>query len=100
MRRLRDWTDSATVEAMHPQLRADTGRSCGYAPGRAHARTSNRAALAAHHGSGDDAGIAFTRFTKADADLNDRDDDAPRDAAAGRAGRPCSHRRERRTCTR
>ncbi|UZG60438.1 DUF2252 domain-containing protein (plasmid) [Rhodococcus opacus] len=84
MRRLRDWTDSATVEAMHPQLLVDTGRSCGHAPGRAHARTGNRIAIAAHHGSGDDAGVAFTRFTEAYVDRNDHDDEAPRDAAAGR----------------
>ncbi|MFD9666953.1 DUF2252 family protein [Rhodococcus sp. NPDC059968] len=71
---------------MHPQLLADTGRSCGYAPGRAHARTSNRVAITAHHGSDGDAGIAFTRFTEAYADLNARDHEAPRGAAADRQG--------------
>lgn len=87
------------VEAMHPQLLADTGRSCGYAPGRAHARTGNRMVIAAHLGSGDDAGIAFTCFIEAYADLNDRDDE-PRVTLPPVARGCAAPWRERKTCTR
>ena len=69
---------------MHPQLLADTGRSCGTRGAVRMPAQAIGSRSPAHHGSDDDAGIAFTRFTEAYADLNDRDEEAPCDVAAGR----------------
>jgi uncharacterized protein (DUF2252 family) len=51
MRQLRDWKGGAIVETMTPSVLAQYGRVCGWTLARAHARSSDRIAVASYLGS-------------------------------------------------
>ncbi|HME80192.1 MAG TPA: DUF2252 domain-containing protein [Mycobacterium sp.] len=85
VRQLRDWKESATVEAMDSKMLTDYGRACGEVLAGAHARTGDRIAIAGYLGSGDAADTALTRFAEAYAEQNERDYAALREAV--RSGR-------------
>jgi uncharacterized protein (DUF2252 family) len=84
-RQLRDWKGSAEIEKMIPEGMALYGQMCGWTLARAHARSGDRVAIAAHLGSNDTFDRALAEFAEAYADQNERDYNALVDAV--RSGR-------------
>jgi uncharacterized protein (DUF2252 family) len=84
-RQLKDWKGSAEIEQMVPRGMAAYGRLCGWTLARAHARSSDRIAIAAYLGNGDSFDRAIVEFSKAYAEQNESDDQEL--AAAAKAGR-------------
>src|SRR5947208_3340182 len=72
-RQLKDWKGSAEIEQMVPQGMSAYGRLCGWTLARAHARTGDRTAIAAYLGGGNAFDRAILEFSRAYADLNERD---------------------------
>jgi hypothetical protein len=73
VRQLWDWKGSATIEALSPRGLQAYGRTCGSTLARAHARSADRAGIAAYLGSGDVFDRALVRFAEAYADQNEQD---------------------------
>ena len=73
VRQLWDGKGSAEVETMKPAGMATYGRMCGWTLARAHARSGDRAAIAAYLGSGAVFEEAIATFSEVYADQNDRD---------------------------
>jgi uncharacterized protein (DUF2252 family) len=81
-RQLWDWKFSADVEAMPPETLLVYSKMCGWTLARAHARSSDRAAIAAYLGSGDVFDKAIAEFAVSYADQNALDHQALVDAIA------------------
>jgi uncharacterized protein (DUF2252 family) len=75
VRQLWDGKGSADVEAMEPETMITYGRLCGWTLARAHARTGDRAAIAAYLGKSDKFDRAIAEFSQAYADQNQADYD-------------------------
>jgi uncharacterized protein (DUF2252 family) len=75
VRQLWDGKGSADVEAMEADTMITYGRLCGWTLARAHARTGDRAAIAAYLGKGDKFDRAIAEFSQAYADQNQADYD-------------------------
>ena len=82
VRQLKDWKESANVEAMTPEGMAIYGRMCGWTLARAHARSGDRIAIAAYLGGSDAFDRALSEFAEDYADQNERDYAALTDAVA------------------
>ena len=82
VRQLKDWKESANVEAMTPEGMAIYGRMCGWTLASAHARSGDRIAIAAYLGGSDAFDRALSEFAEAYADQNERDYAALTDAVA------------------
>lgn len=82
LRQLRDWKGSADIDAMDPATMTTYAGMCGWTLARAHARSGDRVAIAAYLGSGDAFDRAITAFASSYADVNERDYEALRAAAA------------------
>ena len=80
VRQLWDGKGSAEIEAMRPQTMAGYAGLCGWSLARAHARTGDRAAIAAYLGRGDKFDRAIAEFAEAYADQNEADYEALLDA--------------------
>ena len=76
LRQLRDWKGSFPIEEMGPAAMAAYGRMCAWTLARAHARSSDRVAIAAYMGSGDVFDRALAKFARAYADQTERDHQA------------------------
>ena len=85
VRQLRDWKVSADVEEMRPRSMELYARLCGWTLARAHARASDRIAIAAYLGKSTRFDNALADFADTYADQNERDHAAL--AAAVAAGR-------------
>ncbi|HEY3479799.1 MAG TPA: DUF2252 domain-containing protein, partial [Streptomyces sp.] len=85
IRQLRDWKGIATPEIMRPAGLCTFGELCGATLARAHARSTDRIALAAYLGTSDTLDRALTAFAEAYADQNEDDHQALVDAI--RSGR-------------
>ncbi|BCB88189.1 DUF2252 domain-containing protein [Phytohabitans suffuscus] len=85
VRQLRDWKQSAVVEAMDAATMRSYGDLCGWVLARAHARTGDRVAIAAYLGDGDTFDRALLEFAERYADQSEQDHAAL--AAAAGAGR-------------
>ena len=85
VRQLADWKGSAAIEDMTAMGLSDYGRLCGWTLARAHARSGDRAAIAAYLGDDTTFAHAIADFSTAYADQNERDYAAMR--AAMRSGR-------------
>lgn len=68
VRQLRDWKGSVAVEDMRPEALAPYARACAWTLARAHARSGDRAAIAAYLGSSSRADEAFAHFAQTYAD--------------------------------
>jgi uncharacterized protein (DUF2252 family) len=75
VRQLWDGKGSVDVEAMDAPTMITYGRLCGWTLARAHARTGDRAAIAAYLGKGDKFDRAIAEFSQAYADQNQADYD-------------------------
>jgi uncharacterized protein (DUF2252 family) len=75
VRQLWDGKGSADVEAMEADTMITYGSLCGWTLARAHARTGDRAAIAAYLGKGDKFDRAIAEFSQAYADQNQADYD-------------------------
>jgi uncharacterized protein (DUF2252 family) len=84
VRQLWDGKGSAEIEAMGPQAMMGYAGLCGWSLARAHARTGDRAAIAAYLGKGDSFDRAIAEFAESYADQNEADYEAL--LAAERAG--------------
>jgi uncharacterized protein (DUF2252 family) len=85
IRQLRDWKGSAVIEEMVPRGMAEYARVCGWTLARAHARSSDRVAIASYLGGGDVFDQAVAEFAERYADQNERDYQALQEAVdAGR----------------
>jgi uncharacterized protein (DUF2252 family) len=73
VRQLRDWKGSIETEQLAPAGLAFYGELCGGTLARAHARSTDRIALAAYLGKGDTFDRALLAFSIAYADQNQRD---------------------------
>ena len=73
LRQLRDWKFSVDIGAMIPNGMAMYGQACGWTLARAHARSSDRIAIASYLGSGDTFDRAIADFSARYADQNERD---------------------------
>ncbi|HTU94617.1 MAG TPA: DUF2252 domain-containing protein [Solirubrobacteraceae bacterium] len=73
VRQLRDWKGSAEVEAMPPVGMVEYGKLCAWTLARAHARSSDRIAIASYLGAGASFDRAIVEFSGAYADQNERD---------------------------
>jgi uncharacterized protein (DUF2252 family) len=73
VRQLWDEKGSAPVETMRASELATYARICGWTLARAHARSGDRAAIAAYLGRSDRFDLALTRFAESYADQNKRD---------------------------
>ena len=73
VRQLRDWKYSAPIEQMDPAVMTSYGALCGWTLARAHARTGDRAAIAAYLGSSARFEQAVTDFAVAYAAQTVRD---------------------------
>ena len=73
VRQLRDWKGAAVIEAMTAGELADYGRLCAAALARAHARSGDRAAIAAYLGRSTAFDRALLAFSEAYAEQNQRD---------------------------
>jgi len=82
VRQLRDWKGSIPVEQMEPSGMAVYARLCGWTLARGHARSGDRAAIAAYLGGKDTFDQAIADFSAAYADQNERDYQALAAAAA------------------
>jgi uncharacterized protein (DUF2252 family) len=80
VRQLWDAKASAEIEVMDAAGLAAYGRVCGWTLARAHARSSDRIAIAAYLGSGDSFDRAIASFAETYADQNERDHRALRNA--------------------
>jgi uncharacterized protein (DUF2252 family) len=76
VRQLWDGKGSAEIETMEPQRMTIYAGLCGWTLARAHARTGDRAAIAAYLGKGDKFDQAIADFSAAYADQNEADYDA------------------------
>jgi uncharacterized protein (DUF2252 family) len=76
VRQLWDAKGSAQVDLMSASELSDYAEICGWTLARAHARSGNRAAIAAYLGRSDRFDLALTRFAEAYADQNARDYEA------------------------
>jgi uncharacterized protein (DUF2252 family) len=85
VRQLWDAKESATIEEMDGYQLARYAEVCGWTLARAHARTGDRAAIAAYLGGSDRFDKALATFAETYADQNERDHAAL--AAAVEAGR-------------
>jgi uncharacterized protein (DUF2252 family) len=82
VRQLRDWKYSAPIEQMDPTTMATYGALCGWTLARAHARTGDRAAIAAYLGGSPRFEQAVTEFALTYADQTERDHAALAEAVA------------------
>jgi uncharacterized protein (DUF2252 family) len=73
VRQLADWKGSVVIEGLSPAEMALYGRLCGWVLARAHARSDDRVALAAHLGEDDTFPEAVADFAALYADQNERD---------------------------
>jgi uncharacterized protein (DUF2252 family) len=73
IRQLRDWKGAAVVEDMNPKALRVYGRLCGWVLARAHARSSDRIAIAAYLGDDDTFDRALVQFAERYADRTERD---------------------------
>ena len=73
VRQLRDWKGSIEIERLAPAGLAFYGELCGGTLARAHARSSDRIAIASYLGKGDTFDRALLAFSIAYADQNERD---------------------------
>jgi uncharacterized protein (DUF2252 family) len=80
VRQLWDWKFSPEITAMSPEVLTAYAEVCGWTLARAHARSGDRAAIAAYLGSGRAFDRALTDFSEAYADQNERDHAALADA--------------------
>jgi uncharacterized protein (DUF2252 family) len=85
VRQLWDGKRSAEIELMGPTELAIYGRACGWTLARAHARSGDRAAIAAYLGSGTTFDEAIADFAELYADQNERDYESLQDEV--KAGR-------------
>ncbi|HEY5980182.1 MAG TPA: DUF2252 domain-containing protein [Microlunatus sp.] len=75
-RQLRDWKGSAEVDTMTASVMALYARMCAAALARAHARSSDRIAIASYLGNSEVFDRAIADFSTAYADQNERDYEA------------------------
>lgn len=80
LRQLRDWKGSADIDTMSASLMTLYSRVCGATLARAHARSSDRIAIASYLGNSDSFDRAIADFATAYADQNERDYQALVDA--------------------
>ena len=80
LRQLRDWKGSADIAKMAPKGMRAYGDLCGWTLARAHARTGDRLAIAAHLGSRTAFDAAVGEFAQAYVDQTERDHAALVDA--------------------
>ncbi|MEZ5078616.1 MAG: DUF2252 domain-containing protein [Solirubrobacterales bacterium] len=73
VRQLWDGKGSADIDVMEPKAMAIYADLCGWTLARAHARSGDRAAIAAYLGRGDRFDRAMTEFAEAYADRNEAD---------------------------
>jgi uncharacterized protein (DUF2252 family) len=73
IRQLRDWKGSANIDQMTPSGMDSYAQMCAWALSRAHARSGDRAAIAAYLGSSTVFDEAMADFSEAYADQNERD---------------------------
>jgi hypothetical protein len=73
VRQLWDWKFSPEIKSMSPAVLAAYAEVCGWTLARAHARSGDRAAIAAYLGSGRAFDRALTDFSEAYAEQNERD---------------------------
>ena len=73
VRQLRDWKGSIETERLAPSGLAFYGELCGGTLARAHARSTDRIAVASYLGKGDTFDRALLAFSIAYADQNERD---------------------------
>jgi uncharacterized protein (DUF2252 family) len=73
VRQLWDWKRSADVEQLPPRGFEVYAELCGWTLARAHARSGDRAAIAAYLGGGDSFDRALVEFSESYADQNERD---------------------------
>ncbi len=85
LRQLQDWKGSIDPETALPQGVQVYASLCAHALARAHARSSDRIAIAAYLGTSDTFEKALVKFSEAYADQNERDYEAF--AAAVKSGR-------------
>src|SRR5262249_9009233 len=85
IRQLWDWKTSVDLETILPAGLLTYAQVCGWTLARAHARSSDRIAIASYLGRGDTFDRALAEFAVAYADLTERDYQALLDAA--RSGR-------------
>jgi uncharacterized protein (DUF2252 family) len=85
VRQLQDWKGSIDVETMLPEGLEAYGKLCALTLARAHARSSDRFAIAAYLGNSDNFEKALAKFAESYADQNERDYEAF--AAACKSGR-------------
>jgi hypothetical protein len=84
LRQLWDWKGSADIATIPPRGLVSYAEACAWTLARAHARSGDRAAIAAYLGSSDRFDRALAEFASAYADLNERDHEAlTRAVAAG-----------------
>jgi uncharacterized protein (DUF2252 family) len=84
LRQLWDWKGSADIATIPPRGLVSYAEACAWTLARAHARSGDRAAIAAYLGSSDRFDWALAEFASAYADLNERDHEAlTRAVAAG-----------------
>ena len=76
VRQLRDWKGSLAVEDMQPAGMSVYGRLCAWTLARAHARSSDRAAIASYLGGSDCFDEAIASFAEAYAEQNEQDHEA------------------------
>jgi uncharacterized protein (DUF2252 family) len=76
VRQLWDAKGSAQVDTMSASELTDYAEICGWTLARAHARSGDRAALAAYLGRSDRFDLALTRFAESYADQSERDYEA------------------------
>ena len=81
VRQLWDWKASPDVEGMSASDLNTYGALCGWTLARAHARSSDRVAIAAYLGSGAGFDRALTAFAETYADQNEHDYAALSEAA-------------------
>jgi len=85
LRQLQDWKGSIDPETAQPMGVNVYGSLCAHALARAHARSSDRIAIASYLGTSDTFEKALVKFSEAYADQNERDYEAF--AAACKSGR-------------
>jgi uncharacterized protein (DUF2252 family) len=73
VRQLHDWKGSADIEQLSPEALSAYGALCAWTLARAHARSSDRVAIAAYLGSGPAFDRAVTDFAAAYAERNQSD---------------------------
>ena len=76
LRQLRDWKGSFVVDDMVPDGLSIYGRMCGWTLARAHARSTDRVAVASYLGSSDGFDQAIAAFAETYAEQNEQDYEA------------------------